>query len=149
MSTAFQSIAQAYKAALEAAPALAGVVVRANPTALVERHASGGIAVRTGASRVVGSTPCADEWETDYEFEITGRGTHGVDPATAVDDQLAAVYAVLSALDLDALAVQDVIGGEPSIERDYGAADTPLAEATLRITTHHFTQRFSLAAATP
>jgi metal-dependent amidase/aminoacylase/carboxypeptidase family protein len=149
MTTAFQSIAQAYKAALEAAPALTGVAVRANPTSLVERDASSGIAVRTGSSRVFDSSPCADAWETEYTFDITGRASHGSDPALAVDALLAAVYAVLSTLDLSAMSVQDVMGVEPSIERDYDASDTPQAGAALRITTRHFTERFGLTASAP
>jgi hypothetical protein len=148
-ATAFQAIAQAYKSALQAAPALAGVLVRANPTTPVERAASSGIAVRTGSSRQVGANPCSAEWETEYAFDITGRGSSGADPALAVDALLWDVYGVLVALDLSALSVQEVIASEPVIGREYDSADTPVADMTLRITTRHFTERNSLTASTP
>jgi 2-hydroxychromene-2-carboxylate isomerase len=147
--TAFQAIAQAYKLALQAAPALAGVLVRANPTTPVERAADNGIAVHTGSSENVSANSCACTWQTEYLFEISARAASGTDPALASDALLEAVYVALFALDLSAIGVQDVLGEGPSIERDYAAADTPMARVTLRITTTHFTERNSLTASTP
>lgn len=136
-TTAFALIADAL--ALLAAQAAPTALVRTNPTRATARTEALGIDVRQGDTQQTATYgACTREWRTVYELEFSGRGAAQGDPAQAIDGALAAVFAAAQAADLRSLGVHS-LDAEPQIAWLFEPADTPIPQATLRLTAQHHT----------
>lgn len=145
MSSAHLQIQQALVAALVASPAVAGGRVYTNPVREVPQAAATAVAITLVRSSAQRPTLHAADWSTTFQVECMARAaSSGADPAAAVDDLLATVYARLAALTLPAgLGLMD-IAVQPAIAWDYSEGTTPTVAATLLVAATHRTFSNSL-----
>jgi hypothetical protein len=137
MTTAFKSVQAALVAALEAAPALSGVVVHKNRTRALAREEQSAILVRLDASRDDDGPLGVTDWATSFEVEAVARGATGADPADAVDPLLESLWAALRGLSVSG-ALE--VAADPQIDWAFESGDTPLASALVRVTVRHRTE---------
>lgn len=138
MSTAFAAVLAAVIGALQATPALADGRVHANRLQPLPAGRASAVVVRLEQSDPREAVLGALDWTTRMAVECYARGQTGLDPATAVDGLLHAVWQRLRTLDAAQLGVM-AFEPDSSIEWQFDEADTPLACAVIRITVLHRT----------
>jgi hypothetical protein len=145
--TVFLTNLQALKAALLAAPALAGSFVNLGRATPLPEGKSQGIWLRPG--RAIGTESFAGDTRTDWDSEVlvamAARATAGSDGVTAVDALLTAVYARVAAAAPPAASFEWL--GQPALAWDVDEADQTLGACELRLRFKHRTASGSLAAA--
>lgn len=145
--TAFLALTDALKAALQAAPALAGVPVvrgRAVPFAAgVDR----GIALNIKASRATQLDINGDsmQWDTTVAIALFQRAAVNSDAEAAIDPLLASVWATVVGLTPPAGVYGMTL--DPSIQWDVEEADQIVVSATMALRISHYTTGAALAAA--
>ena len=135
--SAFTVIQAAIVDAIEAVPALSGVLVEANRTEPVGREWSRAVLVRLESSSDLGTGVLgAQDLSTVYVIECLARTDSGSDPVAQADDLLSAVWAAVRALRLSTDDVMD-LDASPQIDWDYQSGSTPVISASFRLSVSH------------
>lgn len=143
-TTAHHALQQALVAALQAAPALAGVAVYANRVRSIPQQQPLSVVVRLLGSDGSNATLGVTDWRTTLAVECYAQAdTAGGDPAAAVDATLAAVWQCLAPLQPAGLGLIG-LDLQPSIGWDYEDGTQPLVCATVRLAATHRTTTTSL-----
>lgn len=142
--SAFLSLRTSIVAALQAAPALAGVTVTDQPDRVQPDTVDRAILVRlVGADNVRALTGC-DDWATLIELQAGARRTAARPNADATaDDLLAALWTTVSTLGASLPDVID-IKADPAISFTADLLDTAYSAATLRLSVVHRTHSTTL-----
>jgi len=138
MATAFLDIANAIKAELLVATALAGGRIYKNRLRPLAVGHDSAVVVRLEGSVAQEDVLGKNDWVTTFIIECYGRGTTGNDPAEAADTLLAAVWARLAALSVSAYEAQSLTLN-PEIRWEYEDAETPLVAASFKLEVQHRT----------
>ena len=141
--TAFQQLANAMLAALQAAPAVAGGVVSKNRLRPLTALQNSGVVLRfKGATGQEVSLGVID-WQSDFNVECYGRAVAPADPTDAADSLLALVWPRLAALNVESLGAMSVVVN-PQIDWEEVEAETPMCCAIFRVQVLHRTNAESL-----
>jgi len=145
--TAFLAITDAIKAALQGAPALAGVQVLRGRAVPVSAGGDQAILVNVKGARAVQLDINGDsmQWETTVAITVFQRAAIGSDAEAAIDPLLASVWATVVAI----VPPAGVFGMtlDPSIQWDLDEADQIVVSAALSLRVTHYTTGAALAAA--
>ena len=137
--TAHLQLHQAVVAALQAAPALAGVPVYSNPVRELPAQVASAVVVTLRRSAAQRPTLHAMDWATTLQIDCMARAPSATaDAAAAVDPMVHAAWATLAALNATALGLMDV-QPDPSITWDFAEGATPHVAATLLLNAVHRT----------
>jgi hypothetical protein len=143
--SAFTTIQAAIVAAIQAVPALSGVLVQSNRTEPVGNEWARAVLVRLESSSDLGTRVLgAQDLSTVYVVECLARTTSGADPAVQADDLLSSVWAAVRALRLTIADVMD-LDASPQIDWDYQSGSTPVISAAFRLSVSHRVKDGSLA----
>ena len=134
-------------AALAAAPAVAGGLIRANASRPLPASASSAVVVRLAQSRAVNQLLGGPiDWTTTLQIECLARAASGsADPVAAVDALLETVWARLATLPAASLGAMDVRVA-PAIDWQIDDSETPAVAATITLQVMHRTQSAALTA---
>lgn len=137
--TAHLQLHQAVVAALQAAPALAGVPVYSNPVRELPHQVARAIAVTLVRSAAQRPTLHALDWATTLQIDCMARAANATaDAATAIDPLVQAAWATLASLTAPSLGLMDV-QLEPAITWDFAEGATTIGTATLVLNAVHRT----------
>lgn len=143
-STAFEQIAQAVKAKLLEAPALAGGRIYLNLDRALPATTDSAVNIVLGDSNASETALGAHDWSTQIDVECYARGTSTASDDDAADALLSVVWTRLHSFSPAGLGLMS-FAIEPSIRRDRAAQDRGFACFTVRAVAEHRTPVDSLA----
>lgn len=145
MTSAFVTIQSGLKAALAAAPALAGGQLQVNKLRPIAEAQTTALVLRldqtTGQEGVIGTI----DWVSAYSIECYARVATGAEPAAAVDALLLDVWARVAGIDAASIG-SSAIALSPQIDWQYDDSATPMVCAVVRLTVSHGTSTTNLQA---